>query len=255
LIDPDLDRVILPVGSEKIQVAVPFHIRDTHRVGSCLAEHLFAPVLLRVIPENRYLMGKNAIDRGSRDHWTIHPKIVDMVVEEASNDPAAKEALAPTFRRRGQGVPKKYLEIYEGKTYKDLINRPNVNKEGDTPGGKLARRHIKNYFSELSRNPTDVELETLAQTWSEHCIHKTFKSKIRLGKTDPDIVIDKLIAQFPEEQINLLDGLKIDEKDHWVHLRKSNTEPIIRIIAEARTEQEAEDIVKVYTKKIKSLFP
>jgi len=44
-------------------------------------------------------------------------------------------------------VPKKYLDMYEGKTYKDLINRPNVNKEGDTPGGKLARRHIKNYFA------------------------------------------------------------------------------------------------------------
>jgi len=46
-----------------------------------------------------------------------------------------------------QLVPKKYVDMYEGKTYKDLINRPNVNKEGDTPGGKLARRHIKNYFA------------------------------------------------------------------------------------------------------------
>ena len=46
-----------------------------------------------------------------------------------------------------QLVPKKYVDMYEGKTYKDLINRPNVNKEGDTPGGKLARRHIKNYLA------------------------------------------------------------------------------------------------------------
>jgi hypothetical protein len=60
---------------------------------------------------NRYLMGKNAIDRGSRDNWTIHPKIVDMVTREASKDPEVAEALAPTFRRRGQGVPKKYLEL------------------------------------------------------------------------------------------------------------------------------------------------
>jgi len=44
-------------------------------------------------------------------------------------------------------VPEKYVRLYEGKTYKDLINRPNVNKEGDTPGGKLARKHIKNYFA------------------------------------------------------------------------------------------------------------
>ena len=48
---------------------------------------------------------------------------------------------------------------------------------------------IQSYFSRLGRNPTDVELETLAQTWSEHCKHKTFKSKIRLG----ELVIDNLL--------------------------------------------------------------
>jgi phosphoribosylformylglycinamidine synthase II len=50
-------------------------------------------------------------------------------------------------------------------------------------------RRIKDHFSGLGRNPTDVELETLAQTWSEHCIHKTFKSKIKLG----ELVIDNLL--------------------------------------------------------------
>jgi phosphoribosylformylglycinamidine synthase len=39
-------------------------------------------------------------------------------------------------------------------------------------------RAIKDYYSRLKRNPTDLELETLAQTWSEHCFHKTFKSRI-----------------------------------------------------------------------------
>jgi phosphoribosylformylglycinamidine synthase len=50
-------------------------------------------------------------------------------------------------------------------------------------------KHIQSYFSKLGRNPTDVELETLAQTWSEHCKHKTFKSKIRLGEQ----VVDNLL--------------------------------------------------------------
>ncbi len=40
-------------------------------------------------------------------------------------------------------------------------------------------RQIQNYFKGLGRNPTDCELETLAQTWSEHCGHKTFRGKIR----------------------------------------------------------------------------
>ncbi len=47
-------------------------------------------------------------------------------------------------------VPQKYVDAYAGKTYKDLINRPNVNLEGNTPGGKLARQHIKNYFAMIT---------------------------------------------------------------------------------------------------------
>jgi len=50
-------------------------------------------------------------------------------------------------------------------------------------------KQIQRYFSKLGRNPTDVELETLAQTWSEHCIHKTFRGKIKLGQ----LVIDNLL--------------------------------------------------------------
>ncbi|MCX5712063.1 MAG: phosphoribosylformylglycinamidine synthase subunit PurS, partial [Candidatus Omnitrophica bacterium] len=40
-------------------------------------------------------------------------------------------------------------------------------------------RQIRNYFKDLKRNPTDCELETIAQTWSEHCYHKTFRGKIK----------------------------------------------------------------------------
>jgi phosphoribosylformylglycinamidine synthase II len=50
-------------------------------------------------------------------------------------------------------------------------------------------KHIKKYFSRLGRNPSDVELETLAQTWSEHCKHKTFKARIKFNGQ----VIDNLL--------------------------------------------------------------
>jgi len=46
-----------------------------------------------------------------------------------------------------QLVPQKYLDVYAGKTPEELINRANVNLKGDTAGGKLARRHMKNYFA------------------------------------------------------------------------------------------------------------
>jgi len=84
--------------------------------------------------------------------------------------------------------------------------------------------------------------------------YQMVKSKIELEQIDTDAVITKLIGQFPREKTNLLDGLKIDEKDYWVHLRKSNTEPIIRIIAEARSREKADEIVQIYTRKIKNMF-
>jgi len=60
-------------------------------------------------------------------------------------------------------------------------------------------RRIKDYFLKLGRNPTDVELETLAQTWSEHCIHKTFKSKIRLGELVVDNLLKSTVMKVTEE--------------------------------------------------------
>jgi phosphoribosylformylglycinamidine synthase II len=60
-------------------------------------------------------------------------------------------------------------------------------------------KHIQSYFSKLGRNPTDVELETLAQTWSEHCKHKTFKSKIRLDGQVIDNLLKSTIMKVTAE--------------------------------------------------------
>jgi len=79
------------------------------------------------------------------------------------------------------------------------------------------------------------------------------KDKINIEGKNPDIIVNKLIDQYSNKKVNLLDGLKIDEEDYWVHLRKSNTEPIIRIIAEAKTAKEARSIVQEYSKIISKL--
>ncbi len=58
---------------------------------------------------------------------------------------------------------------------------------------------IINYFRRQSRNPTDAELETLAQTWSEHCVHKTFKGKIKFGDVTIDNLLRNTIIKATEE--------------------------------------------------------
>lgn len=80
------------------------------------------------------------------------------------------------------------------------------------------------------------------------------KKKIELGNVNPDEVISKLIEKYKNENYNSEDGLRIDFSDHWVHFRKSNTEPIVRIITEAKTEKEAEDFSIRYYNEILTLM-
>ncbi|MEM2098927.1 MAG: phosphoribosylformylglycinamidine synthase subunit PurL [Candidatus Bathyarchaeia archaeon] len=58
---------------------------------------------------------------------------------------------------------------------------------------------IKAYFKSKGRNPTDVELQTIAQTWSEHCFHKTFKGKIRIGNKEINSLFRTYIAKATEK--------------------------------------------------------
>ena len=98
-------------------------------------------------------------------------------------------------------------------------------------------------------------LSSLAQkgcTVSE--LRKTFpdyqiaKNRIDLTpETDVDAILMKVKEMFAKDNsatVNDIDGVKIDFPDRWVHLRKSNTEPIIRVYSEAQTMQQADDLGK-----------
>jgi phosphoribosylformylglycinamidine synthase II len=60
-------------------------------------------------------------------------------------------------------------------------------------------RIIQDYFKGLGRDPTDVELESIAQTWSEHCIHKTFKSCITLDHNEIDNLMKSTVMRVTRE--------------------------------------------------------
>lgn len=79
------------------------------------------------------------------------------------------------------------------------------------------------------------------------------KKKIELDSLDSNDVIQSLTEKYKTEKINTDDGLRIDFPDHWVHFRKSNTEPIIRCIVEATTKNEAESLAEQYVSEIFSL--
>lgn len=67
------------------------------------------------------------------------------------------------------------------------------------------------------------------------------KKKIQLTPDlDVDLILRSMAAQYENENVSTIDGVKVDFENSWVHLRKSNTEPIIRIYTEAPTQEEAD---------------
>lgn len=80
------------------------------------------------------------------------------------------------------------------------------------------------------------------------------KGKINLSIVKPDSVINKLIEKYSSEKINIEDGLRIDFSDHWVHFRKSNTEPIIRVIVESSSESKSKTLMAKYFDEVNQLL-
>ena len=71
------------------------------------------------------------------------------------------------------------------------------------------------------------------------------KNRIDLTpETDVDAILERVKDMYRDEQVNDIDGVKIDFADCWVHLRKSNTEPIIRVYSEAATMEQADELGK-----------
>ena len=77
-------------------------------------------------------------------------------------------------------------------------------------------------------------------------------SKNKLTVTQPDEVLAQFAARHEGKDMSTLDGVKINFDYGWVHVRKSNTEPIVRIYAEARTEGEAVDLARWCMEDIRS---
>lgn len=88
----------------------------------------------------------------------------------------------------------------------------------------------------------------------EYPSYEIAKNKIELTpEIDVDAILDAMKKHFASEKITDIDGVKIDFADSWVHLRKSNTEPIIRIYSEAHTMEEADALADSIKQVIASM--
>ena len=80
------------------------------------------------------------------------------------------------------------------------------------------------------------------------------KKKIELTPgLDVDDILKSMAEKYASEEISTIDGVKIDFPDNWAHLRKSNTEPIIRIYTEAKSQGEADALADKIIGEIKQI--
>ncbi|GAB2770613.1 phosphoglucosamine mutase [Salinimicrobium soli] len=80
------------------------------------------------------------------------------------------------------------------------------------------------------------------------------KNKIELTpELDVDEILREVEKKYSQEEITTIDGVKIDFEDHWVHLRKSNTEPIIRIYTEGKSQEKADEVAHQMISEIKEI--
>ena len=96
-----------------------------------------------------------------------------------------------------------------------------------------------------------MKVSELKAHYPQYAIAKT---KLQLTpEMDVDAILEAVAKHYEGEQLTTIDGVKIDFEDGWVHLRKSNTEPIIRIYSEAHTMEEAEQLGEDVRKIVESL--
>ena len=81
------------------------------------------------------------------------------------------------------------------------------------------------------------------------------KNKIQLTpEINADMILEGIQSKYKKQPINTIDGVKIEFDREWVHLRKSNTEPIIRIYAESQSQTTAENLAEKIIYDIKDMI-
>ncbi len=106
--------------------------------------------------------------------------------------------------------------------------------------GRDALAGIALFLSHLAI--TGLSCSALRKTYPDYTISK---NKIALDASmDVDAILEGVAAKYKDQPVNTVDGVKIEFGKEWVHLRKSNTEPIIRIYSESTLSSKAEDLAK-----------
>tara|TARA_A100001011_G_scaffold400314_1_gene514047 strand:+ start:1636 stop:3018 length:1383 start_codon:yes stop_codon:yes gene_type:complete len=115
--------------------------------------------------------------------------------------------------------------------------------------GRDALVGVALFLSLLSESP--LKVSELRATYPNYSMSK---AKISLSEDlDFDLIIKEIESKYSEHNPITIDGLKIEFESSWVHLRKSNTEPIVRVYTEAKSEKESEELANRFLREIQEI--
>jgi phosphoribosylformylglycinamidine synthase len=132
--------------------------------------------------------------RTIRSYWIEGPDeaLPRLIQRVLANDAVEQAIVGPLpFDRLGQGHPYHFRRVEVPIRSMDDAALKHLSRSGQLYLSLVEMQTIQRHFAALGRDPTDCELETIAQTWSEHCSHKTLRGRIEFE----GLVIDNLLKQ------------------------------------------------------------
>jgi len=264
-------------GAGAVFLPVFLHALGCEIVGLNTAANGLFPHTPEPLPQNLTVLSNtiraNQLDIG----FAVDPDSDRCAIFSETGDPLVEEytlALAVNFilsKKKGPVVTNlsttlaidKLAERYGVRVYRTKVGEIHVAKKmkdvqavigGEGNGGVILPEVHLGRDAPVAIALTLQQLVEFGGTISE--LHgslpqfKMVKKKIQIGGTNPDEILDKMKERHKDENLNTEDGLKIVGENRWVHLRKSNTEPIIRVYSEAPTAEEAEKLADGIIKEI-----
>lgn len=137
--------------------------------------------------------------RTLRKYWfgeLADAELQNIATKLLANDAIEQAVIGPlTFDRLEVGSDYQFQLVTVALRDFDDAALEQLSRQGQLYLSLVEMRTIQTYFRELGRNPTDAELETIAQTWSEHCSHKTLKGRIRYRDEQGETQFENLLKE------------------------------------------------------------
>jgi phosphoribosylformylglycinamidine synthase len=145
---------------------------------------------------NRVRTARKVLFEGEVSDEELHLLATKALANEVIEDVLYGDALVPMFSKaKGHDSRRRAVNI----TTADDKTLMKISRDGVLSLNLEEMKTIQAYYQRLGREPTDVELETLAQTWSEHCVHKTLKGDIRVDGKHIQNLLKSTIVKATQE--------------------------------------------------------